>query len=185
LGVENERVTSAADADFTEFVAANSTRLLRLAELLTGDAHRAADLTQAALERAYLRWRRIESDDPLAYVRRIVINQYRDWWRLRRGREWSTDRPPEGAVPYDFADRHAQRAMVLGALATLTLRERQVVVLRYYADLAEADIARELRIANGTVKSTLSRALGKLRVLPEFAVDTATTSSRGTGDGTP
>lgn len=157
------------DADFTAFVAAQGARLLRLAELICGDPHRAADLTQTALERAYLRWHRIRSDDPLAYVRRIIVNSYRDWWRLRRGREWSTGTVPEPAQAWDVADRHAQQDLMQAALWKLTRRERQVVVLRYYADLSEAAIAAELRIAPGTVKSSLSRALGRLRALPEFA----------------
>ena len=157
------------DAEFTAFVAAHGSRLLRLAELLSGDPHRAADLTQTALERAYLRWHRIESDDPLAYVRRIIVNSYRDWWRLRRNREWSTDQVPEREIPWDVAERHAQQETVRNALKVLTRRERQVVVLRYYADLSEAAIATELGIAPGTVKSCMSRALGRLRTLPEFS----------------
>lgn len=163
------RDPESVDADFTAFVAAQGGRLLRLAELICGDPHRAADLTQTALERAYLRWHRIRADDPLAYVRRIIVNSYRDWWRLRRGREWSTDAVPEREQPWDVADRHAQQDLVRTALRTLTRRERQVVVLRYYADLSEAAIAAELRIAPGTVKSCLSRALRRLRALPEFA----------------
>jgi len=161
--------TTAVDAEFTAFVAAHGSRLLRLAELLSGDPHRAADLTQTALERAYLRWHRIESDDPLAYVRRIIVNSYRDWWRLRRNREWSTDQVPEREIPWDVAERHAQQETVRNALKVLTRRERQVVVLRYYADLSEAAIAAELGIAPGTVKSCMSRALGRLRTLPEFS----------------
>jgi RNA polymerase sigma-70 factor (sigma-E family) len=160
---------AATDADFTAFVAANGARLLRLAELLTGDPHRAADLAQGALEKAYLRWNRIERDDPIAYVRRIIVNSHRDWWRLRRGRETTTGAVPETASPRDLADDHARRELARTALAGLTQRERQVVVLRYYADLSEADIAAELRIARGTVKSTLNRALTRLRALPEFA----------------
>ncbi|WP_344658995.1 SigE family RNA polymerase sigma factor [Catenulispora subtropica] len=158
------------DDDFAAFVAAHGSRLVRLAELMCGDPHRAADLTQTALERAYLRWQRIEADDPLAYVRRIIVNSYRDWWR-RRGREWSTDAVPDRPVPWDVADRHAEQARVRTALASLTRRERQVVVLRYYADLSEAAIAAELGIAPGTVKSCLSRALTRMRAMPEFATE--------------
>ncbi|NUP45998.1 MAG: SigE family RNA polymerase sigma factor [Catenulispora sp.] len=160
---------AAIDAEFTAFVAAHGSRLLRLAELMCGDPHRAADLTQGALERAYLRWSRIEAADPLAYVRRIIVNSYRDWWSRKRGRELSTDTVPERAVPWDVADRQAQQAVMRAALASLTRRERQVVVLRFYADLSEAAIAAELGVAPGTVKSTLSRALVRLRALPEFA----------------
>jgi RNA polymerase sigma-70 factor (sigma-E family) len=163
------RDPESVDADFTAFVAAQGARLVRMAELICGDPHRAADLTQTALERAYLRWHRIRSDDPLAYVRRIIVNSYRDWWRLRRGREWSTDTVPEQVQPWDVADRQAQQELIRAALGKLSRRERQVVVLRFYADLSEAAIAAELRIAPGTVKSSLSRGLTRLRTLPEFA----------------
>lgn len=163
------RSPEGVDADFTAFVAAQGARLLRTAELICGDPHRAADLTQTALERAYLRWNRIRSDDPLAYVRRIIVNSYRDWWRLRRSRELSTDQVPEREQTWDVAERQAQQDVVRVALSQLSRRERQVVVLRYYADLSEAAIAAELRIAPGTVKSSLSRALARLRTLPEFA----------------
>lgn len=163
------RIGEGVDADFTAFVTAQGSRLLRLAELITGDPHRAADLTQTALERAYLRWHRIEADDPTAYVRRIIVNSYRDWWRLRRNHEVSVESVPERPEPWDLAERQAQQDVVAAGLRTLTRRERQVVVLRFYSDLSEAAIAEELRIAPGTVKSCLSRALRRLRSLPEFA----------------
>ncbi|GGV11877.1 RNA polymerase sigma-E factor [Kitasatospora herbaricolor] len=157
------------DAEFSAFVVTKGRQLLRLAELLTGDPHRAADIVQSALERAYPHWRRINADDPTAYVRRIVVNQHRDWWRRLRNRELPADLSwVEPADPTDMTERHAQRALVLGALAQLTARERTVVVLRYYGDLSEARIAAELGIAVGTVKSTLHRALAKLRALPEL-----------------
>lgn len=157
------------DADFTAFVTAQGSRLRHLAELMTGDPHRAADLTQTALERAYLRWHRIEADDPTAYVRRIIVNSYRDWWRVRRNHEVAMESVPERAEPWDVAERQAQQDVVRAGLRALTRRERQVVVLRFYADLSEAAIAAELRIAPGTVKSCLSRALRRLRAMPEFA----------------
>ncbi|MGW4895085.1 SigE family RNA polymerase sigma factor [Kitasatospora sp. NPDC004240] len=157
------------DAEFTAFVIGNGRQLTRLAELLTGDPHRASDIVQSALERAYLHWHRITGDDPTAYVRRIVVNQHRDWWRRLRNRELPTDHAFELPGSEDVAERQAQRALLNQALSTLTRRERTVVVLRYYGDLSEADTAAELGIAPGTVKSTLHRALGKLRALPELA----------------
>lgn len=161
---------AASDEAFAAFVAASAGRLQRIAELITGDPHQAADLTQSALERAYLNWPRVQADDPMAYVRKIVVNQYRDWLRARMRRpERSTGLLPERPAAGDFADRHAQRDLVLGALSVLTRRERQVVVLRYFADLSGPQIAEELDIAHGTVKSTLARAIDKLRVVPELA----------------
>ena len=156
------------DADFSAFVVSKGRQLVRLAELLTGDPHRAADLVQSALERAYPHWHRITADDPTAYVRRIVVDQHRDRWRRLRNRELPTEPWQERADPEDMTERHAQRSLVLGSLARWTLRERTVVVLRYYGDLSEAQIAAEPGIAPGTVKSTLHRALAKLRALPEL-----------------
>ncbi|MFF4379235.1 SigE family RNA polymerase sigma factor [Kitasatospora sp. NPDC001547] len=157
------------DDEFSAFVAGYGHRLLRLAELLTGDPDRAKDIVQSALERAYLNWHRITSDDPSAYVRRIVVNQHRDWWRRLRNHELPTEQTPDQPFPEDLAERLAERALLHEALGTLTRRERTVVVLRYYGDLAEADIAAELGIAPGTVKSTLHRAMAKLRALPQLA----------------
>lgn len=154
------------DADFTAFVEANARRIRSLAEWLSGDPERAADLAQSALERTYVRWGDIRSQDPMVYVRRALLNQQRDWWRRRQHRpEWPAAVVPDVVDLDDHAAGHAQRDVMRVALAQLTRRERQVLVLRYYADLADADIAAEIGIAVGTVKSTASRALRKLRVL--------------------
>ncbi|MEU1290177.1 SigE family RNA polymerase sigma factor [Kitasatospora sp. NPDC005856] len=157
------------DEEFSAFVAGSGRKLLRLAELLTGDPDRAKDIVQSALERAYLHWHRITGDDPTAYVRRIVVNQHRDWWRRRRNHELPIEHVPDRPLAEDLAERQAERALLRQALGTLTRRERTVVVLRYYGDLTEAAIAAELGIAPGTVKSTLHRAMSKLRALPELA----------------
>lgn len=165
----NRHESEERDADFTVFVEANGPRLLHTARLLTGDPHRAADLVQAALERAYSRWGKIRAEDPYAYVRRIVVNQNNDWWRRGPSRERPTaDLPPDGAAPQDLAEEYARREQVRLLLGGLTTRERTVVVLRYHLDQHEAAIAAELGIAVGTVKSTLSRALAKLRSQPGF-----------------
>ncbi|MFI9360968.1 SigE family RNA polymerase sigma factor [Kitasatospora sp. NPDC053057] len=168
MGVKREQ-RQRQDAEFSAFVAGSGRQLLRLAELLTGDPERAKDIVQSALERAYLHWHRITGDDPTAYVRRIVVNQHRDWWRRLRNRELPTDHTPDRPLAEDLAERQAERALLHQALGTLTRRERTVVVLRYYGDLTEAAIAAELGIARGTVKSTLNRALSKLRAHPELA----------------
>jgi RNA polymerase sigma-70 factor (sigma-E family) len=163
----NRHDSEERDADFTAFVEANGPRLLHTARLLTGDPHRAADLVQSSLERAYTHWGRIRGDDPYAYVRRIVVNQNHDWWRRGHGREQPTaELPPDGSAARDLAEEYARREQVRGLLGVLTSRERTVVVLRYHLDLGEATIAAELGIAVGTVKSTLARALAKLRAHP-------------------
>jgi RNA polymerase sigma-70 factor (sigma-E family) len=160
------------DAGFAEFVAANTARLVHLAELLTGSPQDAPDLVQSALIKVYPRWSRIEADDPTGYIRRVMINHQNDRWRRKRHKEVSVpgDRLPERAAGGDLAGEQARRDAVLAALSALTRRERQVVVLRFYCDLTEAAIAAEAGIAVGTVKSTLSRALNRLRTMPELAL---------------
>lgn len=153
------------EASFESFVAARSRHLLHAAHLLTGDRHRAEDLLQTALTRAYLRWDRIDSDDPEGYVRRTMINAHTDWWRKKPWREQATEELPERPVA-DAASSHAERDAVLAALATLSGRQRAVVVLRYYEGLSEAEIAAALGCSTGTVKSAASRAMAKLRTHP-------------------
>jgi RNA polymerase sigma-70 factor (sigma-E family) len=158
------------DGDFTEFVRAYSTRLLRFAEMLCGERHQAEDLVQHALMRCYPKWQRIEGD-PLAYVRRAVVNRFMSQARRRWNRERVADPQQPGwdsREVADFAPGVQDREAVLAALAVLTARERAVVVLRYSQDLSEADTAAALGIATGTVKSTCARALGKLRLSPDL-----------------
>ena len=154
----------ARDEDFDAFVTAACPRLRWSAYLLTGDHHLAEDLAQTALARTYSRWSRVRRDDALAYTRRVLVNLNIDRLRRRRYHEVSEAHAPEVVAPDRPAEDAAVRAEVLDLLATLTDRERRVVVLRHYFDLSEAAVAAELGIAPGTVKSTLSRALGKLRV---------------------
>lgn len=159
-----------ADERFSAFVTARSRHLLQAAYLLTGDRHRAEDLLQTALTRAYLRWDRIE--EPEGYVRRTMVNAHTDWWRKRPWREQSTEQVPETAVP-DGGGAVDTRDAVLAALATLPARQRAVVVLRYYEGLSEAEIAATLGCSAGTVKSAASRALARLREHPGLALPTA------------
>jgi RNA polymerase sigma-70 factor (sigma-E family) len=162
------------EAEFADFVSGVSRRLLHAGDLLTGDRARAEDLVQHGLGVAYARWPAIRVSNPEAYVRRAMLNRYLDWWRRLRWRELPLpDGPEAGPARAPAVDDHAEavvrRDAVQRALARLTARERAVVVLRFWLDLSEAQIARELRIAPGTVKSTCSRALGKLRASPDLA----------------
>lgn len=153
------------DEEFTEFAKASASGLRHSAYLLTGDRDAAEDAVQAALVRTYAAWRRVRRDDAFAYCRRVMVNYLTDKWR-RRLKEYATDALPE--VPYgDIADEVALRHWVTGALAALTMRERAVVVMRYLFDLPEAAVARDLGITVGTVKSTSSRALAKMRLSAE------------------
>lgn len=160
------------DDDFTAFVLARSARLVHFARMLCGDAGLAEDLVQTALEKAYLRWDRIEMADPFGYVRQAVVNQHLSWVRRRPWRE----RPSGDAAELDLfleaeadpSDGVSRRVAVRAALATLSRRERAVVVLRYVEDLTERETAATLGVAIGTVKSANARALTKLRTAPEL-----------------
>jgi len=151
------------DDEFVEFAQANSARLQRAAYLLTGDRHQAEDAAQAALVRVYAAWGRVRRKDPYAYTRTVLANLITDQWR-RPMREYATEQLPEQPLPRDLADDVARRRWLIGALQALSPRERAVVVLRHFFDATEVDVARELDISLGTVKSLNSRALAKLRV---------------------
>jgi len=154
---------------FAAFAAANGRRLRHAARLLTGDEGRAEDLVQTALARTYLRWDRIRAEDPTAYVRRVMYTAHAEWWRRKWRHEYPTGDLPDRPATGDHAADYAERDRLRSALALLTPRERAVVVLRFYEDLGERETAATLGIAVGTVKSTCSRALAKLRVSPELA----------------
>jgi RNA polymerase sigma-70 factor (sigma-E family) len=149
---------------FTEFVVARQAALLRTAYLLTGHAQDAEDLVQIALVKIVPQWRRI-AGNPEPYVRRVLVNENISRWRRRRWREHSTDRVPE-LLAHD--PDVAELVAVRGALASLAPRQRAVLVLRYYEGLSEREIADQLGIATGTVKSQARDGLARLRAaLPE------------------
>ena len=136
------------DEEFVEFATASAAGLRHAAYLLTGDRHAAEDAVQAALVRTYAAWPRVRRDDAFAYVRRTLVNYVTDRWR-RKLKEYPTDELPDPPSGRDFADEVALRQWVTGALATLTARERAVIVLRYLFDLPEAAVARDLGITAG------------------------------------
>jgi RNA polymerase sigma-70 factor (sigma-E family) len=147
---------------FREFVAARSPALLRVAWMLTGDAHLAEDLLQTALARMWPHWRRLREEQPEAYVRRVMVRVYGSWWRRRWRAERPTSALPEAAAEDAYAEVEV-RAALTAALARLPRRQRQVVVLRYYEDLSEQDVAGVLGCSVGTVKSQAARGLARLR----------------------
>ncbi len=162
------------DEDFDAFVAAVSGRLLHAADLLAGDRARGEDLVQHGLAVAYSRWSTLLGGHPEAYVRKVMLHRYLDWWRRVRWREQPIlhAADPAGPTAYDRAAPGeldadiARRDAVQRALEALTRRERAVVVLRYWLDLDEATIAAELGIAPGTVKSTAARAARQVTPRP-------------------
>lgn len=155
--------------DFESWLVAREPALQRLARLLTGDEHAAQDLVQTSLAKLYLAWDRLSDHHQVdAYARRILVNEHRSAWRRPwRRREVLTDAPPDRGRDPD-ASYDGQREAVWRFVATLPPRQRAVIVLRYYEQLSEAEIAEVLGISVGTVKSQSSRALAALRTrLPE------------------
>jgi RNA polymerase sigma-70 factor (sigma-E family) len=150
-------------AGFCEFVTTRQPALLRTAFQLTGNRADAEDLVQAVLAKTFQAWDRIEDHGALdGYVRRAMVNTQISWWRRRRVEEYPTDElpdradagPPPGSDWEDTLRRAVDR---------LPQRMRAAVLLRYYDDMSEADIASALGVTPGTVKSTVSRAMAKLR----------------------
>jgi RNA polymerase sigma-70 factor (sigma-E family) len=153
-----------ASESFGEFVAAALPGLLRFGHVLTGDARAAEDLVQEALARTLRRWRAVRHDNALAYVRKVMVNTHINRWR-----RWDA-RVRLGEVPDSTADDPALRRsedwdLLRRALRRLPTRQRTVLVLRYFEDLSEAEIAQLMGCQPGTVKSQASRALAALRPL--------------------
>jgi RNA polymerase sigma-70 factor (sigma-E family) len=146
--------------DFEEFAVGAMPGLLRFGHLLTGDPVRGEELVQQALVSSWLRWGAIRHDQPHAYVRRAMVHAHTSWWRRSR-RECAL---PQGydAVARPEAD-FGERDRAFTALRQLPPRQRAVVVLRYYEDLSEAEIAEALGCSRGTVKSHTARAMKTLR----------------------
>ena len=152
------------DPAFHEYVTSRSGSLLRMAYLLTRNRADAEDLVQAALAKTFQAWDRIEDRGAVdGYVRRAMVNTHISWWRRRRVEEYPTDEIPDRPVIDHTGDSEVQDAL-RRAIERLPQRMRAAVVLRYYEDMSEAEIANVLGVSLGTVKSTVSRAVAKLRI---------------------
>lgn len=137
---------------------------MRTAYLLAGDRAAAEDLLQATLVKAYVQWNRVRrADSPDAYIRRMLLNELLAGKRRETRREGRTRLVPVPAPTPAGPDAALERMDLWAHLQALPPRQRAVVVLRYYEDLSEADIAAILQIAPGTVKSQASAALRSLR----------------------
>lgn len=154
---------SRGDSQFVEFVQSNSARLLHAAYLLTGDRHQAEDAVQTALAKTYATWSRVRDQDAYGYTRRVLTNHVIDRWR-RPIKEQSHEQVPDRPVSGDLAQDVVRQEWLMRMLDGLTAKERAIIVLRHYHDLPEAEVAAELKVSVGTVKSTNSRALAKLRI---------------------
>lgn len=150
------------DDEFTVFAASHWSTMVRTARMLGCDPQEAGDVARAAMVTCYLAWGAVEkARSPTAYATTVLVNPH----RASRRRHWWRERPTE-SVPEDPAAASVpslDEAHDLGlALRELSPAHREVIVLRYYCDLSEQQIAETLRVATGTVKSRLSRALGNL-----------------------
>jgi RNA polymerase sigma-70 factor (sigma-E family) len=157
--------------DFHQFVSLRTGALLRMAYLLTGDAHTAEDLVQESLLRCHRRWEKVaQAASPEAYVRRVVVNQHLSWRRRRSASEVVVEPGSIRQAPApDVQEALATRDQLWGLLGELPARQRTVLVLRYYEDLSDADISELLGCRVGTVRSLAARAFARLRDHPELA----------------
>ncbi|KUN81718.1 SigE family RNA polymerase sigma factor [Streptomyces griseoruber] len=159
---------------FASYVSARQPVLLRTARSLTANPSDAEDLLQTALAKTYVAWERIEDHRAIdGYVRRALLNTRTSQWRKRKVDEYVCDELPEPeptAGEEDQAERQALHDAMWRAVMKLPDRQRAMVVLRYYEDLSEVQTADLLGVSVGTVKSAVSRALGKLREDPELVL---------------
>jgi RNA polymerase sigma-70 factor (sigma-E family) len=155
-------VDDSARREFAEFAAARSGALIRVAYVLTGDHHAAEDLLQTALTKAAARWGSIHTS-PDAYVRQVMYREQVSWWRRRAGhRETTMAEVPDQAAA--AAGTGAETRLSLQqALRALPAGKRAVLVLRYFEDLPEAQVASILGCSVGTVRSQTYKALTQLR----------------------
>jgi RNA polymerase sigma-70 factor (sigma-E family) len=168
----SSRTTYAPYASFSSYVRARGPVLLRTARSLTANPSDAEDLLQTALTKTYVAWDRIEDHRALdGYVRRALLNTRTSQWRKRKVDEFASDELPEptGLPGPDPAEQQVLHDAMWRAVMRLPDRQRAMVVLRYYEDLSEVQTAEVLGVSVGTVKSAVSRALGKLREDPELS----------------
>ncbi|HTW08110.1 MAG TPA: SigE family RNA polymerase sigma factor [Acidimicrobiales bacterium] len=171
-GSEVQEAGAFAEATgFDELARSARPALVRMAQAVTGRREEAEDAVQASLVKAMRAWPRVAGQErwrQQAYVRQIVVNTCRSSWR-KWGSRVAVGELPE-LVEMPRTDAVDDRELVRQALARLPTRQRQVLLLRYFEDLSEADIAKQLGCAPGTVKSSSARALRALRdMLPDLA----------------
>jgi RNA polymerase sigma-70 factor (sigma-E family) len=150
---------------FQEFAAARLPASLAFTAVLTGQRATAEDIAQEVLIRAHARWDMIGSlDSPESYVRKMLLNEFLSW--RRRSRRVILAAEPDGTADDspDHADQHAERQALLAEIGKLPRRQRAVIVLRYYEDRDDAEIAELLGCRPATVRAHASRALAALRI---------------------
>lgn len=152
------------EREFVSFVRTHSSALIRTAYLLTGSAPAAEELVQDTLVRLYPKWDRVSAADvPIAYVRRALANAFVNARRRPASRELVLDVLPDRGDPRDVAAQLADRDEIWGLLRTLPDRQRAALVMRYFHDLPDPEIADALDCRTGTVRSLISRGLASMR----------------------
>src|SRR5215468_3893989 len=156
---------------FGDYVRSRGGALLRAAQALTGNRADAEDLVQSTLVKTYQSWDSITDQSALdTYVRRVMVNTHISGWRRRRVDEYPTDELPDEPAA-DLTGDSDMRDVVQRALDRLPRRMRAAVMLRYYDDMSEPEVAAALGVSVGTVKSTVARAVAKLREDAELGAD--------------
>jgi RNA polymerase sigma-70 factor (sigma-E family) len=154
------------EGSFEEYVTARGDMLLRFAYVLSGDRYLAEDLVQEVLSRIHGRWHRMAKvEQPDAYLRTAIVRQFLSWRRLRSSGETPTDQLPERLSIADTATRYAAQDEMWRLLAALPRRQRTVLVLRFYVDLPDPEIAEMVGCRETTVRVHASRGLARLRRL--------------------
>jgi RNA polymerase sigma-70 factor (sigma-E family) len=150
------------DDEFAEFANAHAERLRTTAFMLCRDWHLAQDLTQTALTKLFLSWRRaVQADNLVAYAQKILLRAYLD----HRRRRSSTESTPGVLHEPTYRESPELRLTMLDALARLPARDRAIVVLRYFEDYSVDQVADVLELPASVVKSQTRRSLAKLREL--------------------
>jgi RNA polymerase sigma-70 factor (sigma-E family) len=151
-------------AAFAAFVRTHSRSLYGTAYLLTGTGHAAEELLQDTLAALYPKWERVTAaESPVAYVRRALSNRFVSGTRRHSAHDLATWDLPDSAAPGDVAEMIAERRWIWQVLGTLSERQRVAVVLRYFHDLSDDEIADYLDCRVGTVRSLISRGVAALR----------------------
>jgi RNA polymerase sigma-70 factor (sigma-E family) len=157
---------------FGEYVRSRSHALLRAAQAMTGNLADAEDLLQATLVKAYQSWERIDDQAALdTYVRRVMVNTHISGWRRQRVDEYPTDEIPDSPMAEDATRDSDLHDVVQRAIDRLPRQMRAAVMLRFYDDMTEPEVAAALGVSVGTVKSTVARAVAKLRKDAELGAD--------------
>ncbi|MFI5910984.1 SigE family RNA polymerase sigma factor [Dactylosporangium sp. NPDC051541] len=168
--VTSSDLAAGADArrpeGFDDFVRLRGAALLRFAYVLCGDAHLAEDIVQEVLARMHPRWGRVTvMDSPEAYVRTAIVRQFLSWRRRRSAGEAVVAEVPEPPGLDEPQQRVLARDQMWQLLAGLPRSQRAVLVLRFYCDLPDADIAVLLDCRETTVRSQAARALARMRTM--------------------